>query len=131
MEKNAPDSADYRVLSGKIKRAGNVSRTKHLALKAGLFRRAHVGVSFDLAPLLFNNATQLALHGLESVMDHFLKRFVSAVIRLPFISYKLVTRRHCHVDSAPVWISFVVVVIGLLDGDIATIDVITESLESC
>ena len=88
-------------------------------------------MSFDLTPLLFNNATQLALHGLESIVDHFLERLVSAVISLPFISYKLVTRRHCHVDSASVWISFVMVVIGLLDGNVATIDVITESLESC
>ena len=88
-------------------------------------------MSFDLAPLLFHNATQFAFHGLESIMDHFFKRLVSAVIHLPFIGYKLVTRRNCHVDSAPVWISLVVVVIGLFDGDIATIDVITESLQSC
>jgi hypothetical protein len=56
---------------------------------------------------------------------------VSAVIRLFLIGHKLMARCHGHVDPAPVWIPFVVVVIGLLDGDIATVDVITKSLESC
>ena len=64
-------------------------------------------------------------------MDDFLERFVSAVIHLPFIRDKLVARGHGHVDPAPVRIPFVMVVIGLLDGDIATVDVIAKSLESC
>jgi len=81
-------------------------------------------------PLLFHNATQLALHGLECVVDDFFQRFVSAVIHLPFIGHKLVPRRYGHVDPAPVWIPFVMVVIGLLDCDIAAVDVITKSLES-
>ena len=96
----------------------------------GLFRRTHVGVGFNVAPLLFHNATQLALHGFKCVVDDFFERFVSAVIHLPFIGHKLVPRRHGHVDPAPVWIPFVMVVIGLLDCDIAAVDVITKSLES-
>jgi len=96
-----------------------------------LFRRTHVGVGFDFAPLPFHNATQLALHGFECVMDHFFQQFVSAVIHLSFIGHKLVPPCHRHVDPAPVWISFIVGVIGLLDGDIAAVDVITKSLESC
>jgi len=96
-----------------------------------LFRRTHVGVCFDSVPLFFYNAAQLTLHGFECVMDDFFERFVRAIIHLPFIGHKLVTRRHGHVDSTPVRIPFVVVVIGLLDGDIATVDVITKSLESC
>jgi hypothetical protein len=104
----------------------------NFVLGAGiLFRRTHVGVGFDFAPLLFHNATQLALHGFECVMDDFFERFVSAVIHLPFIGHKLVAWRHGHVDPAAVWITFLMVVIGLLDGDIAAVNVITKSLESC
>jgi hypothetical protein len=98
--------------------------------KPGLFRRTHVGVGFDVASLLVHNATQLALHGFERVMNDFFEWFVSAVIRLPFIGHKLVPRRYGHVDPASVWIPFVMIVIGLLDCDIAAIDVITKSLES-
>jgi hypothetical protein len=64
-------------------------------------------------------------------MDDFLERFVSAVVHLPCIGYNLVPRRHGHVDSASVWVSFVMVVIGLFDRDIAAVDVVTKSLESC
>jgi hypothetical protein len=95
-----------------------------------LFWRTHVGVGFDVAPLLFHNATQLTLHGFECVVDDFFERFVVAVVHLPFISHKLVTRRHRYVDATPVWIAFVVGVIGLLDCDIAAVNVITKSLES-
>ena len=96
-----------------------------------LFRRTHVGVGFDFAPLLFHNATQLTLHGFECVMDHFFERFVNTVVHLPFICHKLVTRCHGHVDAAAVWIAFLMGVICLLNGDIAAVDVITKSLESC
>ena len=63
-------------------------------------------------------------------MYDFFEQFVRAVIHLCFIGDKLVARCHGHVDSAPVWIPFVMGVIGLLDSDIATVDVITKSLES-
>ena len=101
-----------------------------LLWEPGLLRRTHVGVGFNVAPLLFHNTTQLTLHGFKCVVDDFFERFVSAVIHLLFIGHKLVPRRHRHVDPAPVWIPFVVVVIGLLDCDIAAVDVITKSLES-
>ena len=87
-------------------------------------------MGFNVAPLLFHNATQFALHGFKGVVDNFLERFVSTVIHLPFIGYKLVARRHGHVDATPVWIAFVMGVIGLLDCDIAAVNVITKSLES-
>jgi len=96
----------------------------------GLFRRTHVGVGFDVTPLLFHNATQLTLHGFKCVVDDFFERFVSAVVHLPFIGHKLVARRHRHVDPASVWVPFLMGVIGLLDSDIAAVDVITKSLES-
>lgn len=87
-------------------------------------------MGFDVVPLLFHNTTQLSLHGFKCVVDDFFERFVSAVIHLLFIGYKLVSGRHGHVDPASVWIPFVMVVIGLLDCDIAAVDVITKSLES-
>ena len=96
----------------------------------GLFRRTRVGVGFDVVSLLIHNATQLALHGFKCVVDDFFERFVSAVIHLPFVGHQLVSRRNSYVDPAPVWIAFVMVVIGLLDCDIAAVDVITKSLES-
>jgi hypothetical protein len=96
-----------------------------------LFRRTHVGVGFDVTPLLFHNATQLSLHGFKCVVDDFFERFVSAVIHPLFIGNKLVPRCHGHVDPTPVWVPFLMGVIGLFDGDIAAVDVITKSLESC
>ena len=100
------------------------------AWEPGLFRRTHVGVGFNVAPLLFHNATQLAFHGFKCVVDDFLDRFVSPVIHLAFIGHKLVAWRHGHVDTAPVWIAFVMVMIGLFDCHIAPVYVITKSLES-
>ena len=64
-------------------------------------------------------------------MDDFFERLVSTVIYLPFIGHKLVPWRHGHIDSAPVRIPFVMIVIGLLDCDIAAVDVITKSFQSC
>ena len=87
-------------------------------------------MGFDVVPLLFHNATQFALHRFKGVVDNFLERFVSTVIHLPFIGHKLVPRRYGHVDATPVWIAFVMGVIGLLDCDIAAVNVITKSLES-
>jgi hypothetical protein len=110
--------------------AANVSRTVHCALEQRLFRRTRVGVGFNVVPLLVHNATQLALHGFKCVVDDFFERFVSSIIHLPFIGHQLVPWRHGDVDAAPVWISFMMVVIGLLDCDIAAVDVITKSLES-
>ena len=88
-------------------------------------------MGFDYAPLLFHNPTQLALHGLEGVMDHFLERFVGAVVHLPFIGHELMARCHGHVDPTPVWISFLMSVVRLLDRNIASVDVIAKFLEPC
>jgi hypothetical protein len=95
-----------------------------------LFRRTRVGVGFNVAPLLFHNATQLTLHGLKCVVNDFFERFVSTVVHLSFIGHKLVARRHGYVNPASVWIPFLMRVIGLLDSDIAAVDVIAKSLES-
>ena len=87
-------------------------------------------MGFNVVPLLVYNTTQFPLHRFKCIVDDFLDRFVSTVIHLPFIGHKLVPGRHGHVDPAPVWIPFVMVVIGLLDCDIAAVNVITKSLES-
>jgi hypothetical protein len=118
------------VLSGKVRLLPTFQERFVSPYEPGLFLRTHVGVGFDVAPLLFYNTAQLALHGFERVMDDFLERLVSAVIHLPFIGHKLVPRRHCQVDPATVRIPFVMIAVGLLDCDIASVDVITKSLES-
>jgi len=56
---------------------------------------------------------------------------MSAVIHLPFIGHELVAWCDGHVDPAPVWIPFVMGMISLFNGNIAAVDVITKSLESC
>jgi hypothetical protein len=55
---------------------------------------------------------------------------MSAVIRLLFVRNQLVPGGHGHIDATPVWISFLVSVIGLLDGHVAAVDVIAKSLEA-
>lgn len=88
-------------------------------------------MGFDFASLFFHNPPQLALHCFECVMDDFFERFVGAVIHLSFVGDKFMAWRHGDVDSAPIGVTFVMIVIGLLDGDIAAVNVITKSLESC
>ena len=100
------------------------------APEPGLFRRPHIGVGFDVAPLLIHDTTQLALHGFKCIVDNFFERFVSTVIHLPFISHKLMPGRHGHVDPTPVRIPFVMVMIGLFNCDVAAVDVIAKSFES-
>src|SRR2546430_2221356 len=56
---------------------------------------------------------------------------MSAVIHLLFIGHEFVPRCHSHVDTAPIRISFLMSVIGLLNGDIAAVDVIAKPLEPC
>lgn len=110
--------------------AAEVSWNNALRLEPRLFRRTRVGVGFNVVPLPVHNATQFALHGFKCVVDDFLERLVSTVIPLPFIGHKLVPWRHGHVNAAAVWIAFIMVVIGLLDCDIAAVNVITKSLKS-
>lgn len=73
--------------------------------------------------------TQLALHRFERVMDDFVERFVRTVIHLFLIGHELMPRRDCDVDPTTKRISFLVRVIGLLDGDVTAVDVIAKLLE--
>jgi len=94
------------------------------------FRRSGVGVRFHITPLLVHDAAQLALHRFERVMDHFVERLVRAVVHLPFISDQLVASRHSHIDAAAIRISFVMRVVGLLDGHVAAVDVVAKFFQA-
>ena len=82
-----------------------------------------------IAPLFVNYPAQLPFHRFESVVDYFVERLMRAVVHLLFISNKFVTTRNGHIDTTTVRISFLVRVIGLLNGDVAAIDVIAKSFQ--
>jgi hypothetical protein len=81
-------------------------------------------------PLFFYHAAQLALHRFERVVNYFVERLVCAVVHLPFVSDQLVAPRHRHIDTASVWIAFLMRVIGLLNGHVAAVDVVAKFFES-
>ena len=81
---------------------------------------------FYIAPLFVNYATQFPLHRFESVMDNLVERLVRAVVLLLFIGHQFMTARNGHIDATTVRISFLVGVIGLLDGDIAAVNVVAK-----
>ena len=82
-----------------------------------------------VAPLFVDDAAQLAFHCFESVVDDFVQRLVGAVVHLLFIGDELMAAGNGHIDAATIGISFLVGVIGLLDRDVATVDVVAEFLE--
>ena len=94
-----------------------------------LFRRTGVGVCFDFLPLFIDNMPQLALHRFESVVNRLVQRLVCAVIHLLFFRDELVTWRNGHIEPNTVRISFLMPVIRLLDGHVATVNVIAKFLE--
>jgi hypothetical protein len=94
-----------------------------------LFRRARLGVGFDFVPLFVHYAAQLALHGFECVVDHFVDRFVRAVVHLFLVGDEFVSRRDRHVNATTVRISFVMGVVRLLDRHVAAIDVVAKFLQ--
>ena len=85
----------------------------------------------NVASLFVHDAAQLALHRFERVVNHFVERLVRAVVHLPFICDELVATRHSHIDAAPVRITFLMGVIGLLDRHIAAVDVVAKFFEPC
>ena len=84
---------------------------------------------FHFAPLNVDEVTQLAFHGFEGVVDHFVKRIVRAVVLLLFVGNKLVTARNGHVNANTELISFVMGVVRLFDRDVAAINVVAKFLE--
>ncbi len=81
---------------------------------------------FHLAPLDVDEVAQLAFHGFEGVVDHFVEGVVGTVVLLLFVGNKLVTARNGHVNANTVLISFVMGVVRLFDRHIAAVNVIAE-----
>ncbi len=73
--------------------------------------------------------TQLALHRLKRVVDHFGERLVRTVVHLFLVAHQFVPRRHRHIDPAAIRIAFVMGVIRLLNRDVAPIDVVAKFLQ--
>ena len=97
---------------------------------ADLLRRAGIGVGLYFVALFLHDPAQLALHGLEGVVDHFGERGVGAVVDAFFVGDQFVARRHGHVDPNAKRIAFLMSVIWLLDCHVASVDVIAELFES-
>ena len=74
---------------------------------------------------------QLTFHGLERVVDDFVERFVRAVVLLFFVSHQLVPRPDRHIDATTIRVSLVMGVVRLLDGDVASVDVVAKFVEPC
>jgi hypothetical protein len=91
-----------------------------------LFRRAGIGVRFDVASLFVHHATQFALHRFERVVNYLVERLVRAVVHPPLVGDQLMAPRHSHIDPASVGIPFLMRVIGLLDGHIAAVDMVAK-----
>jgi hypothetical protein len=123
--------ATARRLSSRRSARARLLQRFRASISLRLLGRTHVGVGLDFAPLLFHDAAQFALHRFERVVNYLFQRFMGAVIHLLLIGHQFVPRRHGHVDTAPIRISLLMSVIGLLNGDIAAVDVIAKSLESC
>ena len=83
-----------------------------------------------LAPLFLDEVAQLPLHRLERVVDHFVERLVRTVVFLLFVRDEFVTRSDGDIDSATIGISFVMRVVGLLDHDVAAVNVIAKFVEA-
>lgn len=81
---------------------------------------------FHLAPLDVDEVAQLAFHGFEGVVDHFVKRIVGAVVLLLFVGDELVTARNRHINANTVLISFVMGVVRLFNRHVAAVNVIAE-----
>jgi hypothetical protein len=75
---------------------------------------------------------QLPLHRFKGVVDDLGQGLVRAIVHLALIGYELVAPRYGHVNADPHWVSFVMRMIRLFDGDITSDDMITKFFEpSC
>src|SRR5262249_30914086 len=109
------------------------STDEHESLSAeivALLRRAGIRVRFDVAPLLVYDAAQLALHCFDRVVNGFGQRRMRAVIHLLFSGNQFVAWSHGHVDADVIRVPLLVCMVSLLDGHVATVDVIAKFLES-
>jgi hypothetical protein len=69
---------------------------------------------------------QLPFHRFEGIVDNFGQSGVRTIVRLLFVGDEFVTRGNRNIDAYPELIPLLMRVIGLLDGDVTSIDVIAE-----
>ena len=91
-----------------------------------LFRRTGTGVRFYVVALLVDDTTQFAFHGFEGVVNGFGERFVPAIVRLFLIGDQLVASGNRYIDANAEWVSLVMGVVRLLDGDVAPVDMVAK-----
>ncbi len=103
---------------------------KGFTVRIDVVRREGAEALSLFAPLFFDQGLELTLHGLKSVVEDFAQRFVHFVLGLTLVGDQLVTRRHCDVDSDPERVTGMLGVVGMLNYDIATADVIAEAVET-
>jgi hypothetical protein len=84
------------------------------------------GTKRSLPPLFLDEMAQLALHGFEGVVDHFVERIVRAVVFPLFVGDELVTARNSHIYANAELISFVMGVVRLFDRHITAVNVIAK-----
>ena len=83
----------------------------------------------SLVALFLDERLQLAFHRFEGVVDYFAQRLVHLVPGLLFFRDELVAWRHRHVDADPERISGMLGMVGMLDDDVATADMIAKAIE--
>jgi hypothetical protein len=72
---------------------------------------------------------QLAFHRFEGVVNYFGQGRVRAVVRLLFVGDEFMAVRDRDIDAHSKFVSLVMGMIGLLDGNVTPVDVIAEFFE--
>jgi len=80
--------------------------------------------------LFLDQRLELALHRLESVVDYLAQRLMHLVRGRFFVRDQLVAGRDGDIDADPKGVPGMLRVIGMLENDIATADVIAEAIEA-
>ena len=84
---------------------------------------------FYVVALLVDDATQLAFHRLEGVVNGLGERFVPAIVRLFLIGDELVASGNRYIDANAEQVPLVMGVVRLLDGDVAPVDMVAKFLK--
>jgi hypothetical protein len=82
------------------------------------------------AALFLDERLELALHCFEGVVDYFAQRLMHAVRGRIFVRDQFVAGRDRNVNSDPEWVPRVLGVVGMLDHDVASTDVIAKAVEA-
>ena len=90
---------------------------------------SRISVRLHFTPLNFHEVAQLSLHRLERIVHDLAQRIVCAVVELLFITHQFVPRWNRHINSHAIRISLLMRMVRLLDGDIASADVIAKAIQ--